>query len=88
MKLRRRGESIGDIIREECGKRKASEEELRKGSGRSRGNEVQAAITHRRKEEPRISEAETARYLGVNTSSFNRALAKMGPSPTKYVMHR
>ena len=77
MKLRRRGRYIGDIIREECRKRKVSEEELRKGSRRSRVSEARAAIAYRSKEELGISGAEIARYLGVNTSSINRTLARM-----------
>ena len=77
MKLRRKGKSIEDIIREECGKRKVSEKELRKGSRRPRVSEVRAAIAYRSKEELGVSGAEIARHLGVNTSSINRALAKM-----------
>jgi len=77
IKLRRRGRGIEDIIQEECRKRKVSEEELRKGSRRSRVSEARAAIAHRSKEELGISGAEIARYLGVNTSSINRTLARM-----------
>jgi REP element-mobilizing transposase RayT len=77
MKLQRRGKGIEDIIQEECRKRKVSEEELRKGSRRSRVSEVRAAIAHRSKEELVISGAEIARYLGVNTSSITRTLARM-----------
>jgi hypothetical protein len=76
MRFRRKGKSIEDIIREECGKRKVSEEELRKGSRRRLVSEVRAAIAHRSKEELGVSGAEIARHLGVNTSSINRALAK------------
>ena len=63
MKLRRRGKSIGDIIQEQCGKRKVSEEEVRKGSRRSRLSEVRAVravIAFRSKEELGISGAEGA----------------------------
>jgi len=77
MKLQRRGKGIEDIIEEECRKRKVSEEELRKGSRRSRVSEARAAIAHRSKEELVISGAEIARYLGVNTSSITRILARM-----------
>jgi putative transposase len=77
MKLQRRGKGIEDIIQEECRKRKVSEDELRKGSRRSRVSEARAAIAHRSKEELVISGAEIARYLGVNTSSINRILARM-----------
>lgn len=77
IKLRRRGGSIEEIIREECRKRKVSEQELRMGSRRRRVSEVRAIIAHRSRTELGISGAEIARYLGVNTSSINRALAKM-----------
>jgi putative transposase len=77
MKLRRRGRGIEDIIQEECRKRKVSEAELRKGSRMSRVSEARAVIAYRGKEELGISGAEIARYLGVNTSSINRTLARM-----------
>jgi hypothetical protein len=83
MKLRRKRKSIEDIIQEECGKRKVSEEELRKGSRRPLVSEARAAIAYRSKEELGISGAEIARHLGVNTSSINRALAKMDKSIRK-----
>ena len=68
---------VEGIIEEECRKRKVSEEELMKRSRRSRVNEARAAIAYRSKEELGISGAEIARYLGVNTSSINRTLARM-----------
>jgi len=77
MKLQRRARGIDDIIQEECRKRKVSEEEVRKGSRRSRVSEARAAIAYRSKEELGISGAEIARYLGVNTSSINRILARI-----------
>jgi len=76
MKLRRRGGSIEDIIQEECKKQKVSEQELRKGSRRGIVSEVRAEIACRSKDELGISGAEIARYLGVNTSSITRAIAK------------
>jgi len=78
MKFRMRdSRSIGDIIQEECRRRKVSADELRRGGRRSRVSEARAAIAFRSKEELGISGAEIARYLGVNTSSINRALARM-----------
>ena len=77
MKVRRRGRGIEEIIQEECRKRKVSEEELRKGSRRERVGEARAAIAYRSKEELGISGAEIARFLGVNTSTINRTLARM-----------
>jgi len=47
MKLQRRGRRIEDLIQEECRKRKVSEEELRKGSRRSRVSEARAAIAYK-----------------------------------------
>jgi chromosomal replication initiation ATPase DnaA len=79
----RRGKGIEDIIREECENRKVSEEEVRKGSRRRRGREVRAVIAFRSKEELGNSGAEIARYLGVNTSSINRAPTRMGHLPPK-----
>jgi len=75
-KLRRRGRGITDIVQEECRKGKVSKEELRKGSRRNRVSEVRAVIAYRSKEELGFSDAEIARYLGVNTSSINRAFAQ------------
>jgi DNA-binding MarR family transcriptional regulator len=40
-------------------------------------SEASAAIAYRGKEELGISGAEIARYLGVNTSSINRTLARL-----------
>jgi chromosomal replication initiation ATPase DnaA len=77
IKFRLRGRTIEDIIQEECRTRKVSEEELRKGRRRSRVSEARAAIAYRSKEELGISGAGIARYLGVNTSSINRILARM-----------
>jgi hypothetical protein len=57
IKIRRGGSSIGDIIQEECRKQKVSEEELWKGSRRSRVSEARAVIAYRIKEEIRISGA-------------------------------
>jgi hypothetical protein len=79
----RRGKSIENMMQEECGKRKVSEEEVRKGSRRNRVSEVRAVIAFRSKEELGISGAEIARYLGVNTSSINRAPARMDHLPPK-----
>jgi DNA-binding MarR family transcriptional regulator len=40
-------------------------------------SEARAGIAYRSKEELGISGAEIARYLGVNTSSINRTLARL-----------
>ena len=46
-------------------------------------SEARAAIAYRSKEELGISGAEIARYLGVNTSSINRTLARLDESIEK-----
>ena len=80
MKVRGRDRRIEDIIQEECRKREVSEPELRGGSRRLHVSEARAVIAYRSKEELGISGAEIARHLGVNTSSINRALAKIDDS--------
>ena len=77
MKLRRMGRSITHVIQEECEKRRISPEELKRGGRRIRVSEARAAIACRSKEELGLSGAEIARHLGVNTSSINRAIARV-----------
>ncbi len=77
MKLRRLGRSITDIIQEECEKTRISPEELKRGGRRVRVSEARAAIACRSKEELGLAGAEIARHLGVNTSSINRAIARV-----------
>jgi transposase-like protein len=71
------------VEEQECRNWKVSEEEARKGSRRSRVSEARAAIAYRRKEELGISVTDIARYLGVNTSSINRTLARFDESIEK-----
>lgn len=80
IKLRRKGRTITDILREECGKIGVGEEELRQGNRRPRVCEVRLAIARRSREELGLTGAEIARHLGVNTSSINRALARVDDS--------
>ena len=75
-KLRRRGKGIGDIIREECGKRGVNEQELVRGSRRRKVSQTRAVIALRCREEVGSSGAEIARHLGVNTTSINRAVER------------
>ncbi len=75
-KLRRRGKGIGDIIREECGKRGVNEQELVRGSRRRKVSQTRAVIALRCREEVGCSGAEIARHLGVNTTSINRAVER------------
>ncbi len=69
-------------------KEKVSEQELERESRRAFVSEARAAIAYRSKEELGISGAEIARHLGVNTSSINRALAKMDEFIRKWFVHR
>lgn len=77
IKLCRAGRSITHIIQEECEIRRISPEELKRGGRRARVSEARAAIARRSKEELGLSGAEIARHLGVNTSSINRAIARV-----------
>jgi REP-associated tyrosine transposase len=77
IKLCRAGRSISHIIQEECERRGVSPEELQRGGRRARVSKARAAIAYRSKEELGLSGAEIARHLGVNTSSINRAIARV-----------
>lgn len=77
LKLRRGGLNIAEIIRQECRKRKVSPEELKRGSKRRKVSETRTVIAQRSSEELGLSGAEIARNLGVNTSSINRAIARV-----------
>jgi len=76
LKFRRGGLNINKITEQECVRRKISEEELKRGSRRRKVSEARSVIARRCSEEIGLSGAEIARYLGVNTSSINRAIAK------------
>jgi putative transposase len=77
LKLRQSGLNIAEIIRQECKKREISPEELKRGSKRRRVSEARTAIARRSTEDIGLSGAEIARHLGVNTSSINRAIARV-----------
>jgi REP element-mobilizing transposase RayT len=77
LKLHRSGRTIADIIREECKQSKVSEEELTSGNKRCKVSEARMTIARRSRNELGLSGAEIARHLGVNTSSINRALARV-----------
>jgi putative transposase len=77
LKLRRSGRTISDIIREECKQSKVSAEELTRGNKRCKVSETRMTIARRSRNELGLSGAEIARHLGVNTSSINRALARV-----------
>lgn len=77
LKLRQSGHNITEIISQECRKNKISPEELKLGSKRRKVSEARTTIARRSSEELGLSGAEIARHLGVNTSSVNRALARV-----------
>ena len=77
LKLRRSGRTISDIIREECKQSKVRAEELTRGNKRCKVSETRMTIARRSRNELGLSGAEIARHLGVNTSSINRALARV-----------
>ena len=65
LKLRQSGLNIAEIIRQECKKKKISQEALKLGSRRRRVSEVRSIIASRSSKELGISGAEIARHLGV-----------------------
>lgn len=76
IKLRRDGKTLQNLIEEECEKGQISIAELRNGSRRSKVSETRMVIAYRSREELGISAAETARQLGVNTSSIIKAITR------------
>lgn len=77
LKLKKSGLDISEIIRQECEKNRITPEELKRGSRRRRVSDARAAIAVRCSKGLGLSGAEIARYLGVNTSSINRAIARL-----------
>lgn len=77
MKIRRFGNTIANIIKEECAKNQVSMTELQAGSRRKTVSDMRATIAKRSLDELGLSMAEIARHLGVNTSSITRTIAKI-----------
>jgi REP element-mobilizing transposase RayT len=75
-KLRSAGKTVQKLIGEECGRSGISIAELRNGSRRSKVSEARMVIAYRCREELGISAAESARQLGVNTSSIIKAIER------------
>jgi hypothetical protein len=75
-KLRRAGRTVQKLIEEECDMRGISIAELKDGSRRSKVSEARMVIAYRCREELGISAAESARQLGVNTSSIIKAITR------------
>jgi putative transposase len=77
LKVRRRGGTVGDIIKEECARGGVNAAELIQGSRRSLVSGVRAVIARRCVAEMGLSAAEIARHLGVATSSIIRAVERV-----------
>jgi putative transposase len=76
LKNKRAGRTIQMIIAEECRKRGISLGELKGGSKRRKVSEARSLIALRSRDELGLSSAETARHVGVNTSSIIRSIEK------------
>ena len=76
LKLQRDGRTIQKLIEEECERNQISIAELRNGSRRRKVSETRMIIAYRCREELGLSAAETARHLGVNTSSIIKAITR------------
>jgi putative transposase len=77
LKVRRRGVTVGDIIKEECARGGVNVGELIQGVRRSPVSGVRALIAHRCMEEMGLPAAEIARRLGVTTSTIIRAVERV-----------
>ena len=76
LKLRRTGESIAEIIEEECKKGRISKNGLTGGSRRRKVSTLRAVISKRSLDELGLTMAEIARHVGVTTSSIAKAVAR------------
>ncbi len=77
LKVRRRGVTVHDIIKEECARAGVNVAGLIQGSRRSSVSGVRAVIAHRCVEEMGLPAAEIARHLGVTASSITRAVERV-----------
>jgi hypothetical protein len=77
LRIRNSGKTVGAIINEECARTGLSANELAPGSRRNNVSQARAAIAFRCVRELDTPVAEIARYVGVNTSSVSRAIARM-----------
>jgi putative transposase len=76
IKLKSRGLTVQNLMDEECDRYNISIAELKNGSRRRKVSEARMTIAYRCSEELGLSAAETARQLGVNTSSIIKAVAR------------
>jgi len=83
LKVRRRGVTVGDIIKEECARAGVNVAGLIRGSRRSLVSGVRAVIAQRCVEEMGLPAAEIARHLGVTTSSIIRAVERVNKQGEK-----
>jgi REP element-mobilizing transposase RayT len=77
LKVRRKGITVGDIMREECDRAGVNVGGVIQGGRRKSVSGVRARIAYRCMEEIGLSAAEVARRLGVTTSTIIRAAEKV-----------
>jgi putative transposase len=77
LKARRRGVTVGDIIKEECARAGVNVAGLIQGSRRRSVSGVRALIAYRCIQEMGLAAAKIARHLGVTTSSIIRAVERV-----------
>ncbi len=83
LKVRKRGVTVRDIIKEECARAGVNVAGLIQGSRRSLVSGVRALIAHRCSEEMGLPAAEIARHLGVTTSTIIRAVERVNKQGEK-----
>jgi putative transposase len=77
LRIRNSDKTVAAIIEEECARNGIATNELASGSRRNKVSRARAAIAFRCVRELGTPAAEIARYVGVNTSSVSRAIARM-----------
>lgn len=77
LRIRNSGKTVASILKEEYTSHGVSPTELASGSRRNKVSHARAVIALRRVRERGTPAAEIARYVGVNTSSVSRAVARM-----------
>ncbi|MFH1288144.1 MAG: transposase [bacterium] len=77
LRLHKSGKNIANIIDEECKKSKINPGELKAGSRRRKVSEIRAIIAQRSIVELKLSFAEIALHLGVNTSAIKKCVDKL-----------
>jgi putative transposase len=70
------GDTMFQLIDEECRRSRIDPREVRKGGRRTKASEARTAIAYRATTEFGLPAAEIARHLGVTTASITRAVQK------------